>query len=439
MKSISISLLLFAIFIQQGVAQKIDISKLNEYFQVLEDNNKFMGSVAVAQNGEMIYSKVIGYSSIDEHVVADVNTKYRIGSISKTFTAVLVFKALEEKRLDLEQTIDLYFPKIKNAEKIKIKHLLNHRSGIHNFTERLDYLNWYTTYHSEEDMVDLIINSENVFEPDSKAEYSNSNYVLLTYIVEKCFEKSYAQLVQTYIANPLGLENTYLGSKIDVSKNESQSYHFLGQWIQEKETDISIPVGAGGIVSTPADLVKFSDALFNGKLLKTESLEQMMTLKDAYGMGLFQIPFYDKVGYGHTGGIDGFRSMFVYFPDDNISFAIISNADNYNINIISISVLSAVFGLPFEVPIFTVFEVTSEELDKFLGVYSSTQIPLKITISKDNTTLIAQGTGQPSFPLEAVEKNKFKFDQIGLVLTFDPEQKTMILNQGGEYKFTKEE
>lgn len=226
MKSISISLLLFAIFIQQGVAQKIDISKLNEYFQVLEDNNKFMGSVAVAQNGEMIYSKVIGYSSIDERVIADVNTKYRIGSISKTFTAVLVFKALEEKRLHLEQKIDLYFPKIKNAEKIKIKHLLNHRSGIHNFTERLDYLNWYTTYHSEEDMVDLIINSENVIEPDSKAEYSNSNYVLLTYIVEKCFEKSYAQLVQTYIANPLGLENTYLGSKIDVSKNESQSYHF---------------------------------------------------------------------------------------------------------------------------------------------------------------------------------------------------------------------
>jgi CubicO group peptidase (beta-lactamase class C family) len=115
----------------------------------------------------------------------------------------------------------------------------------------------------------------------------------------------------------------------------------MEKWNAEAETDISIPIGAGGIVSTPTDLTKFSDALFGGKLLKTESLEIMKTIKDQYGIGLFQIPFFDKKGYGHTGGIDGFTSVFIHFSDENISYALISNGTNFNNNDISIAVLSA--------------------------------------------------------------------------------------------------
>ena len=106
---------------------------------------------------------------------------------------------------------------------------------------------------------------------------------------------------------------------------------------------MSVPLGAGAIVSTPIDLVKFSNALFNGKLLKAESLEKMKTIKDGYGMGLFQIPFYDKVSYGHTGGIDGFTSVFSHFDDNNVSYALTSNGSDFNNNNISIAVLRAVF------------------------------------------------------------------------------------------------
>ena len=288
-------------------------------------------------------------------------------------------------------------------------------------------------------MLEIIAKGGSDFNPDSKAEYSNSNFVLLTYILEKTYGNSYSDLLQEYIAKPIGLSNTYVFGKINPNNNESKSYRFAGTWKVEPETDFSVPLGAGAIISTPTDLTKFSDALFGGKLLTSESLEIMKTTKDGYGIGLFQIPFYRSVGYGHTGGIDGFSSVYSHFPNDNISYALVSNGTNMSNNDISIAVLSAVYDKPYEIPVFRRYNLNSEDLDKYLGVYSSKQIALKITITKDGNTLIAQGTGQPAFPLEATDKDKFKFDQAGAKFEFIPTDKKMILFQGGgRIEFTKE-
>lgn len=438
-KTIVITFLTFAIS-QIGLAQtNFDKTKLDNYFNALEQNNKFMGSVAVSKNGEVIYTKSVGFADVENNVKSTDNSKYRIGSISKTFTAVLILKAVEEKKINLSQTIDKWFPTLKNAKKITIEHLLRHRSGIHNFTNDKDYLTWNTQPKTEEKMVEIIAKGGSDFNPDSKAEYSNSNFVLLTYILEKTYGNSYSDLLEEYIAKPIGLSNTYVFGKINPNNNESKSYRFAGTWKVEPETDFSVPLGAGAIISTPTDLTKFSDALFGGKLLTSESLEIMKTIKDGYGIGLFQIPFYGSVGYGHTGGIDGFSSVYSHFPNDNISYALVSNGTNMNNNDISIAVLSAVYDKPYEIPVFRRYNLISEDLDKYLGVYSSKQIALKITITKDGNTLIAQGTGQPAFPLEATDKDKFKFDQAGAKFEFKPTDKKMILFQGGgRIEFTKE-
>jgi len=430
---------LLLILSQIGFSQNLDKTKLDNYFNTLEQNNKFMGSVAVSKNGEIIYTKSIGLADVENKVKATENSKYRIGSISKSFTTVLILKAVEQKKLDLNQTIDKWFPTIKNVKKITVKHLLNHRSGIHNFTDDKDYLTWNTQPKTEKEIIEIISKGGSDFNPDSKAEYSNSNFVLLTYILEKTFTKSYSDLLQEFIVKPIGLTNTYVFGKINPSNNECKSYSFAGSWKTETETDFTVPLGAGAIISTPSDLTKFADALFSGKLLTNESLEIMKTIKDGYGIGLFQIPFYKSVGYGHTGGIDGFSSVFSHFADDKISYALISNGTNINNNDISIAVLSAVYDKPYEIPVFTTFKLTSEDLDKYLGVYASKQIPMKITITKDGNNLIAQGTGQPAFPLEATDKDKFKFDQAGAKFEFNPTSKTMILFQGGgQISFTKE-
>lgn len=431
--------LIMGLGIQKGFSQTFDRAKLNNYFDTLEANNKFMGSVAISQNGTIIYTKQIGYSDIDNKIKPNDNTKYRIGSISKTFTTVLVFKAIDEGRLKLTDKIDTYFPTIKNANKITINDLLYHRSGIHNFTANEDYLRWNTEKKSENEMIEIISKGGSDFEPDTKAEYSNSNFVLLSYILQNIYKKKYAELLNEQIIKPIGLKNTYFGKKTNIKDNECYSYSFKGKWIKEAETYMSIPMGAGAIVSTPSDLTKFADALFSGKLVSPKDLELMETLKDNYGMGLFKIPFYDKFGYGHNGGIDGFTSVMYHFADDNVSIAMTSNGTNFDNNQISIAMLSAVYNKSYEIPNFKTFEVTSADLDKYLGVYSSKQIPLKITITKQDKTLIAQATGQPASALEATEKDKFKFDQAGAVFEFNPTDKSMVLKQGGGiFTFSKE-
>jgi D-alanyl-D-alanine carboxypeptidase len=416
-----------------------DKIKLDNYFEALEQNNKFMGSVAVSKNGEIIYKKSIGFTDVENKVKATENSKYRIGSISKTFTTVLVLAAVEQKKLDLNQTIDKWFPSIKKAKHITVKHLLSHRSGIHNFTEDKDYLTWNIQPKTEDEMVAVIVKGGSEFKPDSKAKYSNSNFVLLTYILEKSFAKSYSDLLQELIVKPIGLTNTYVFGKINTLNNECKSYSFENTWKEESQTDFTVPLGAGAITSTPSDLTKFADALFNGEFLTNESLEIMKTIKDGYGIGLFQFPFNKNIGFGHTGGIDGFSSVYSHFPNDKISYALTSNGSNFNNNEISLAVLCAVFDIPYEIPTFTNFNITSEELDKYLGVYASKQIGLRIKITKEGNSLIAQGTGQPAFPIQATEKDKFKFDQIGAKFEFNPLDNTMILFQGGQqFNFTKE-
>ena len=343
-------ILLMLIFFQIGFTQSFDKTKLDNYFNWIENSNRFMGNIAVSKDGEIIYLKSIGYADISNNLKATKETKYRIGSISKSFTATLVLKAIENKKLELNQTIDKWFPMIKDSDKITIKQLLSHRSGIYNFTDNLNYLTWNTQKKTEKEMVEIIKIGGNSFAPDSKAEYSNSNYLLLSYILEKTFMKSYSELLDEYIIKPIDLKNTYVFRRINTSNNESKSYKFLSSWILEPETDYTIPLGAGAITSTPIDLIKFSDALFGGQLLSSESLKIMTTIQEGYGLGLFQIPFYNKLGFGHGGSIDGFSSIYVHFPEDKISYALISNGTNMNNNDISIAVLSAIYDELYEIP-----------------------------------------------------------------------------------------
>jgi D-alanyl-D-alanine carboxypeptidase len=202
---------------------------------------------------------------------------------------------------------------------------------------------------------------------------------------------------------------------------------------------MSIPCRAGALISTPTDLTLFIEALFGGKLVSQNSLNQMKNIKDGMGMGMIPIPFYTKKGYGHNGGIDGFGSNVAYFPEDSVSLAYCTNGQVYPLNSILIGVLSICFNSDYKIPSFKSFTVKPEELDKYTGIYSSKQIPLKITITRNNSALSAQATGQSAFPLEPVEKDKFSFETAGIQMEFNPLKSEMTLKQGGGvFLFTKD-
>lgn len=429
-KKIKLTLLIGLVF-STSFAQTLNTVKLDSLFKILETKDKFMGSIAISENGKLIYTKSIGKDDIATNKQSTILTKYRIGSISKMFTSCMIFKAVEEGKLNLNQTIEKYFPKIVNANKITIGNLLNHRSGIHNFTNDENYMNYYTEPKSETQMIEIITNGKSDFEPNSKADYSNSNYVLLSYILEKTYKKTYKELVTAKIIKPLGLKNTYFGGKTNIQNNESYSYSFEDKWKKENETDMSIPMGAGAIISNPTDLVVFIENLFAIKIISSNSLEQMKTISDNYGMGIFQMPFYDKKSFGHTGGIDGFGSMLSYFPDDKLAVALTSNGRIYENNNVMIGVLSIYFNKSFQIPTFNTIELKTEDLDKYLGEYSKEDFPLKINITKVDNRLFAQATGQSAFPLEAIEKDIFEFSAANITIEFNPKENQLTIIQGG--------
>ena len=398
-----------------------------------------MGTLSISENSKIIYSKSIGKEDVASRKLSNNLTKYRIGSISKMFTACLIFQAIEENKISLKQNINRFFPKIANSKEITIGNLLNHHSGIHNYTNDTSYLNYYTTSKSKKEMLEIIQAGGSDFKPNSKAEYSNSNYILLSFILEKIYKKSYEELLQLKIIQPLGLKNTYFGKKLELAKNESASYLFSGKWELENETHSSVSLGAGGIVSTTEDLLFFISNLFEGKIITAASLEQMIKLEDGFGMGIFSVPFYDKKGFGHTGGIDGFSSFLYTFPEEKISIALTSNGSRFNNNDIGIAALSDCFDKSFSLPSFYAVKLTSADLDKYLGSYSNSEMPIKIVITKDALSLKAQASGQQSFSLDATGKDTFEFSAAGVKIEFIPEKNLLILMQGGgEFTFKKE-
>ncbi len=436
MKKVLYLLILASTF---AVAQQTKFQKIDSLLTFLNSNNKFMGSVAIRQNGNVVFAKAYGFADVETNKKMDENTMLKIGSITKTFTATMIMQLVDEKKLKLDAKLSKFYPKIPNADKITIYQLLHHRTGIP------DYLNddpnvgqYIYVENKREDLIKRIEGYAPAFEPGSQFKYSNSNYNLLGYILEDITKKSFAENLNDRIVSKLGLKNTIFPDKVDVSKNEGYSYRFTGTtWEKNPEWNSSMAFSAGAMLSTPNDLNTFLNALFDGKLVSKKALEQMKTMEDTYGMGLFIAPFGEKKFYGHTGGIESYRAAIGYSPDENTSFAIIVNGDNYDRNDIMIGVLSLFYNEPYTFPNLKGFTVSPDILHKYTGNYSSKMIALKITISELNGELSGQATGQPAFPLTAKSETEFICDPARLKIIFG-DNKFTLKQSGMDFEYTKD-
>ncbi|MEN0003189.1 MAG: serine hydrolase domain-containing protein [Bacteroidota bacterium] len=422
------------------MAQTFNQAKMDSLFQLLAANQKGMGTISIYQDGKEVYTNAIGFMDLANKKAATPATKYRIGSITKTFTATLILQLVEAGKLSLDTKLSTFFPEVVNAKRITIEQMLRHRSGIFNVTSAPDYLSWMEQPISRKAMVDKIVASGSTFDPGIRMEYSNSNYILLTYILEDLMGMSLAEALQRHICVPCGLTNTFYGGKINPANNEALSYNYLSGWQLATETDMSVPEGAGAFVSTASDVNRFFNCIFDQKVLSEASLKAMTQLTDGFGLGIFTVPFYDKQGLGHNGGIDGFISNSFHFPDDGVGITYLSNGAVMPLNDIMIGVLSIYFDKPYDLPDFSpALVLSSEDLDQYLGVYASPTFPLKLTFTKDGDVLMAQATGQSSFPLEAYGVHQFRFDPAGIKLEFVPaEQKVTLMQGGGTFEFTRE-
>lgn len=338
-------------------SQSFDKQKLDTYLNTLAEEDKMMGSVTLDSAGQEVYHKTVGFRAEDRK--SDENTRFRVGSVTKTFTATMILQLIEEDELSLSTKLAEFYPNIPKADSITIANLLRHQTGLYNFTNASDYPDWMTEERSQKQLLELFRDYESQFSPGTQTSYSNTNYVLLGYILEDITGESYAEQLQKRIADPLNLQHTFYGDGIDPSQNEAFSFKFnQGKWEKLPETHMSIPGGAGAVVSTSPELTQFISALFNGELVSQESLNKMTTIEDGLGMGLIKIPFYDTFAYGHNGGIDGFQSNISYFPKEDVTFAFTGNGLDYSMNDILIGTWSIYFGRDFEIPDFDQTTIT---------------------------------------------------------------------------------
>ena len=422
-------------------SQGINKQKIDSFFNILERNNKAMGTIAVSRNGEIIYSRSIGYSFItsQEQIKANKDSKYRVGSITKMFTATMVLQLIEEGKIKLNTTLNHFFHHIPNADKITIENLLNHRSGLHDIIndDSIKYSSFMDDFKTSEQVIDLIAKFQPDFEPNEKSAYSNSNYIILGSIIEKITQKSYSENLKQRITDRIGLSNTYnQEGSINPQNQEAFSYQYINGWKPITENNSSSHFGCGSILSTSKDLVKYIEALFSDKLINRHSLEIMKTRKEGYGMGMNQFPYDGKIAFGHDGHIFGFTSMLFYFPEDNLTLAYITNGESYPFNKIFKGVLDIIYKKPFSIPVFKATSLNNADIGTYIGRYYSNQIPNKpmhLDIIQDNSTIVMRFMDRREVTeLEATAKDKFICERNGIIIQFNTQNDDLYFSQNGQ-------
>lgn len=423
-----------------GIAQPLDTAKLDLFFDRLSEKSQAMGSLVIAKDGDVLYSRAVGYRQIDgtEKLPLTETSRFAIASIKKTYTAVMVLRLAEEGKLKLTDTLDKYLPARPNARKITIGQILAHRSGIPNVIGDRESRRNDKARMTREDMLALIVNAKPDFEPDSKSAYSNSGYFLLGLVIEQITLKPYAQALEETITAPFKLKDTYMvAERVDVSKNESLTYwRFGNDWKPGRETHPVI----FEIVSTPGDMCEFIEALFDLKLISQQSLDEMKTIRDGEGLGIVPFTFADRTFYGNTGGGDNYGSWLMYEPNENLVISYATNAKVHPVKDIIGGVVDIYFKRPFEIPEFETLAVSPEVLDNYVGVYTSPDTPTKWTVKRDGGTLLAQPGNDGSAALEATAEDRFQLFNGKVTFEFDGATNQMILKRGPlKLIFNKEE
>lgn len=436
-KTIFTSLLILAQIVN-GYSQSIDKDKLDQLFNRLAEKNKAMGTLLINKEGQALYSRSIGFGHITgtEKKPLTMSTRYRIGSVTKMFTATIIYQLVEEGKLKLTDHLDKFYPQIPNASKITIEHILAHRSGIPGAVMEQHFASQRFTGVTKDQVLAAIAQGKPEFEPGEKYAYSNAGYFILGNIIEKADRQPYEKTLQQRVLYKIGLKDTYAATgDIDVNKNERFSFKYYADWNQAPVTHHSFMFGSGFIISTVADLAKFIEALFSEKLIAQKSLDQMIRLQS----GMDSFTYNGKTFYGHTGGVDGFGSWLAYQREEKVTLSYATNGKVYAVGKMIDHIFDIYYNKPFDLPSFESLEISTETLDKYVGVYAIAEAPVKFTVKRDGNRLFVEMSGRPAFAVEAIAEDKFKIDSPPMEFHFDVAKKQMILKRGGGEKvFTKE-
>ncbi|WOD43186.1 serine hydrolase [Hwangdonia lutea] len=368
MKSLSkhIIVTFFVLLIGQINIAQNKVEQIDKLISVYAEYGKFNGSVLVADNGKVIYKKGFGMANMEWDIPNQPNTKHRLGSITKQFTAMLILQLAANGILDLQAPITTYLPDYPKStgDKITTHHLLTHTSGIPNYTAFPRFFqdesrNPYTP----EEFVEKFADKDLEFTPGERFNYSNSGYFLLGVIIEKLTGKTYEQMLNSNIFTPLNMHNSGYDNHADIIKNRATGYERNGNgYVNSRYLDMSIPYAAGSLYSTVEDLYLWDQALYTNKLLPQKYMDLYFEpYIPAFGRGHYAYGWgvgYNNIGkstdsiytIGHGGGINGFNTNISRAPSDKSLVVLLSNAGGAPLNQMTQAIRGIMHGKEYSLP-----------------------------------------------------------------------------------------
>lgn len=334
----SILLLAFGLVFNLIFAQQKDDQVLfAEFDKMLSEQykaNETGVTALVARKGQIIYKKAFGMANMEHNIPMQVDDIFRIGSITKQFTAIAILQLMEQGKLNLQDSINQFIPDYPTqGYKITIEHLLTHTSGIKSYTELKDFEKRMSLDLTPTEMINFFKNEPIEFTPGTNWNYSNSGYFLLGYIIEKVSGKTYPQYIEENFFKPLGMMHSLYGSETKIVKNRAAAYEKDNtDFINAPYLNMNQPYAAGSILSTVEDLFKWHQAVHAYKLVKKESLDKAFAkyklsngMETNYGYGWSFDDIQGSPTIGHNGGINGFLTHSNYLPKEDVFVAIFSN------------------------------------------------------------------------------------------------------------------
>lgn len=384
-------------------------SKLEEYVTSEVNAGRFSGAILIAQDGKVLMSKAYGLANIENDMPNTTQTKFRIGSLTKQFTAMAILMLQERQKLNVQDPICNYLPQCPEAwQSITIHHLLTHTSGLPNYMYTLNLTEEERAYSPLTRDIERLRKGSLEFAPGTKFNYCNSGYVLLGHIIEKVTGKSYGDFVRDCIFEPLKMVNTGYDYNGLVLKHRAEGYSLRGDTIITAPfVDMSVPFAAGGLYSTVEDLYLWDQALYTEKLISKKSLEMMFTpYKKQYGYGWIIDEQFKRLCINHGGRIEGFMNSIERFPEEKLTVVVMSNRDTISAGRLSRNLAAIALGKPVSrSPVHQEIAVDPSVYDAYLGQYEVVR-NLIVTVTREETKLLAQATGYSKiefFPESEIE------------------------------------
>ncbi|HKC34492.1 MAG TPA: serine hydrolase [Chitinophagaceae bacterium] len=422
-------------------AQKNYPQLLEQYMKAQMNIRDFSGTILVMKQNKVLLKKGYGMADREWNIPNTPDSKFRIGSITKQFTSACVLQMIDARKLSLDDKLSKFYPDFPKGDSVTIHMLLNHTSGIPNYTDLPEFGEVAKLSLSKDSMVSFFKNKPYNFSPGTKWSYTNSGYFLLGCILEKISGQSYTDYLQKNIFDKIGMKNSGVDRSDSVLAFRARGYSKENKrTVNAGYIGMDWPFSAGVLFSTVEDLYKWDRALYGNTIISDAARKKMLTPgKSNYGYG-FVIDSVEKhLHIWHNGGINGFLTNISRYVNDDICIVVLSNNES-NVDFVSIALADVLFDVPVEIPyIHKEVKIDPALLERYIGKYSG---GFTLELIKKDGKLYRHREGVPDVELKPESETKFFYgDDSDRQLEFEVDAtgkvvKTWFYNSGqkGEIK-----